>query len=226
MIIDTQFDFRTDSKGKDPDKYSPTLKSYQRYLYSKPLPNGETMVLTDDLNWNGFWFSSDSILHGFIGWEKYKQIVEKADQQLIQKFVQCDYKIGGEIIFPCYKVDGAQTINQARGCNQRIRDRIDLTLECIRRFYLGETSPLYKCLTGYRPFFELFVDFKGYTDFFFMQDLVTDDYSAIRFLTWFDGFNSTFPLPLDVEEYNEYLSNVIKFNEARNRRIADWCQMN
>ena len=170
MKIDPTFDFRTDSKGKDPDSHSPTLRTYQKYLYSKPLPNGEVMVLSDNLNWKDFWFSSDSILHGFIGWESYKHITSKADQELINRYVKEDYYISGEIIFPCYRVAGTQTINQARGCNQRIRDRIDLTMECIRRYYLGETSPLYKCLSGYKSFFDLFVDFKGYTDFFFMQD--------------------------------------------------------
>ena len=59
-----------------------------------------------------------------------------------------------------------------------------------------------------------------------MQDLVTDDYSAVRFLTWFDDFKSTFPLPRDVDEYNEYLYRVIAFNEARNKRIANWCKVN
>ena len=43
LEIDITFDFRTDSKGKDPDNWSPPLKAYQRVLYSKPLPNGEVM---------------------------------------------------------------------------------------------------------------------------------------------------------------------------------------
>lgn len=223
MLIDTTFDFRTDAKGKDPDNHSATLRTYQQYLYSKPLPNGEYMKLSEDLNWKDFWFSSDSILHGFIGWEKYKHITSNADQQLIKRFEECDYRIGGEIIYPCYRVAGTQTINQARGCNPKIKDRIDLTMECIRRFYKGEDSPLYKCLNGYKPFFDLFVDFKGYTDFFFMQDLVSDDYSEIRFLSWFDGFNSSSPLPRTIEEYHDYLRNVIAFNDARNKRIAEWC---
>ena len=224
MLIDPTFDFRTDSKGKDPDSHSPTLKRYQRFLYSKPLPNGEVMELSDKLNWKDFWFSSDSILHGFTRWDSYKHITSQANQEQIDYYEKIDYYIGGEIIFPSYRVAGTQTINQARGCNQRIRDRIDLTMECIRRYYLGESSPLYKCLSGYKPFFDLFVDFKGYIDFFFMQDLVADDYSEIRFITWFDDFNSTFPLPKTVEEYNDYLSKVIEFSEARTKRIAEWCK--
>ena len=63
--IDIKFYFRRDSGGKDPDGWRPTLKAYQRYLYSKPLPNGEVIDLDENLAWNGFQFSSDSILHGF-----------------------------------------------------------------------------------------------------------------------------------------------------------------
>ena len=224
MEIDITFDFRSDSKGKDPDNWSPTLKAYQRFLYSKPLPNGEVMELDKKLIWKDFQFSSDSILHGYTYWDSYQHIVSKADKALISEYEAIDYFIGGEIIFPSFRVAGTQTINQARGCNHKIRDRIDLTLECIRRYYQGDTSPLYKCLCGYKPFFDLFVDFKGYVDFFHMQDLVTKNYSAVEFLCWFDGFNSTFPLPRTVEEYTDYLKRVIQFSKARNARIDTWCK--
>ena len=32
-MIDITFDFRSDSKGKDPDAYSPTLNAYHRRLF-------------------------------------------------------------------------------------------------------------------------------------------------------------------------------------------------
>ena len=53
--------------------------------------------------------------------------------------------IGGHIVFPAHKKNGF-TINQARGVSRIICDRFDLTLECIRRFYLEEESPLSKTL--------------------------------------------------------------------------------
>ena len=226
MEIDTSFDFRSDSRGKDPDNWSPTLKAYQRFLYSKPLPNGEVMELNENLAWKDFQFSSDSILHAFTYWDSYQHIISKVDKSVISEFEANDYSIGGEIIFPCYRVKGAQTINQARGCNRKIRDRIDLTLECIRRYYQGDTSPLYNCLCAYKSFFDLFVDFKGYVDFFHLQDLVTNNYSAVDFLCWFDGFHSSFPLPRTVEEYVEYISRVLQFNKSRNERIDAWCKQN
>ena len=42
---------------------------------------------------------------------------------------------------------------------QQIADPFDLTLECIRRHYLGETSPLAETLRRYEQFFALFEDF-------------------------------------------------------------------
>jgi hypothetical protein len=74
------------------------------------------------------------------------------------------------MVFPGYQVDRKMTINQRRGCHGSIRDRFDLTLECIRRHYLDEPSPLSATLARYAEFFGLFGDFAGYVDFFHLQD--------------------------------------------------------
>ena len=47
----------------------------------------------------------------------------------------------------------------------------DLTLECIRLFYENKESPLSFVFQRYIEFFNLFCDFKGYVDFFLLQDL-------------------------------------------------------
>lgn len=48
MIIDTAFDFRTDTApGKDPDSHSPTLRRYHQLLWSKP--EGVTSLVTGRL---------------------------------------------------------------------------------------------------------------------------------------------------------------------------------
>lgn len=77
-------------------------------------------------------------------------------------------------------VDGKQTINGRRGTHHQIKDRFDLTLECIRRHYTGEGSPLADTLDRYTGFFALFQDFAGYVNFFFLSDLVRDD-GGVRF---------------------------------------------
>ena len=112
------------------------------------------------------------------------------------------------------------SINQARGCNPRIRDRWDLTLECIRRYYLGESTPLDSTLTlpTNVHFFELFVDFKGFVDFFFLQDCVASDYSKV--VLWLDTpLFETNPIPKTVDAYRFFIDKEIEFVESRNNRI-------
>lgn len=76
------------------------------------------------------------------------------------------------MVFPANRVGRKMTINGARGFHPRIKDRFDLTLECIRLHYLGESSPLGDTLTRYADFFGLFGDFTNYVDFFYLHDLV------------------------------------------------------
>jgi hypothetical protein len=72
-----------------------------------------------------------------------------------ETFNRLGYTIGGMMVFPGNKVGGARTINGERGCNSLIDDRFDLTVECIRRHYLGEPSPLSDALARYPDFFAL-----------------------------------------------------------------------
>jgi hypothetical protein len=45
-LIDITFDFRSDTApGKDPDTFSPTLRTYHQLLWSKPLPSGQLFRL-------------------------------------------------------------------------------------------------------------------------------------------------------------------------------------
>lgn len=93
-------------------------------------------------------------------------------------------------------------------------------LECIRRHYVGQDSPLAETLSRYSGFFALFGDSVGYVDFFLLQDLVTQDRSAVNFFVQFDDF-STPSVPHDRHSYTEYRRSSIEFIEARNRRIDE-----
>ncbi|MBQ8895270.1 MAG: hypothetical protein IJY88_00560, partial [Clostridia bacterium] len=69
-----------------------------------------------------------------------------------------------------------------------------------------------------KNFFDLFVDFKGYVDFFFLQDCVTDDYNHVNF--WLgSGAVEYNPLPKTVEEYLSWIEKELDFVEKRNQRI-------
>ncbi len=105
------------------------------------------------------------------------------------------------------------------GPTRRIADRFDLTLECIRRHYLGEESPLAPTLSRYAAFFALFGDFRGYVTFFLLDDLVADDGSVKFFLPFDDDFPPE-AWPKDVGAYAEYRRRSIEFIEARNNQIA------
>jgi hypothetical protein len=127
--------------------------------------------------------------------------------------------MGGMIIFPANRVEGKSTINGARGFHPLIKDRIDLTLECIRRYYKNEISPLTVVLNRYADFFALFGNFKGYVEFFLLQDLVTEDFSAIRFFMPFGNFETS-AVPKTIDEYLSYKHLTIKFVNDRNQRIV------
>lgn len=224
--IDIAFDFQTDTRDKKyPDSDSKTLRAYQQLLWSKPLPNGELMELGIEkgfLKWRDMWFGSDSITASFLhGRFPLKDYVE----QNIPNFAQWKkdywhktYTIGGEIIFPMVR----WSMNQARGCSVRICDRWDLTLECIRRFYLGEPTPIDKAFERSREFFKLFVDFKGYVDFFLLQDCVDENYNVKFWLN--TPLFVSMPMPKNMEEYEIWINSQLNFVSKRAQRIADYCK--
>jgi len=227
-LIDITFDFRTDTpKDKDPDALSPTLRSYHKFLWSKPLPNCVIFKL-DDTHPNAylhhksevgeFYLSSDSAIHTFSRWKSMAHIINQLNEDDVEAFRTLGYTIGGMIIFPANRVDGKSTINGARGFHPLIKDRIDLTLECIRRYYKNEISPLTAPLTRYGDFFALFGDFKGYVEFFLLQDLVSEDFSSIKFLFHFDGFKTP-AIPKTLDAYLAYKDITTEFIHKRNQRI-------
>lgn len=228
MVIDTAFDFRTDTSGKDPDAYSPTLRQYHKLLWSKVLPSGRLFELDDTVRgvylFHGselgkFFLCSDSVIPTFTRWDSMRRITQLFTEEENEAFRTIGYTIGGMMVFPGNRLDGKQTINGARGFNRKIADRFDLTLECIRRHYLGERSPLGETLARYSDFFALFADFRGYVEFFMLQDLVTDDCCAVRFFMPFDDFNTS-SVPRDGDAYKEYRHLSIELIKARNRRIS------
>lgn len=156
-MIDLDFDFRKDCKmGTGPDKYSIKLKEAHRELWSKELPNTKKGKLNLKVEKNRivggtgnsqFDFGSDSITICYgkrTTTEEFRRNIEIS--KLLEDYDAIGYVLSTSIIFPLKDDDGkaSWTINRARGCSRRICDRIDLTLECIRIFYLdkSEYTPL------------------------------------------------------------------------------------
>jgi len=227
--IDINFTFFSDTPpNRDPDSHSPTLRKYHKILWSKTLPNGELFNLEDtnpkaylyhESNLGEFYLGSDAITHSYSRIKRMAHIIKQVSPEKVKSLYSQDSTIGGYLIFPSKKINNQMTINQARGVNSRILDRFDLTLECIRRFYENKVNPLSSVFNRYVDFFNLFCDFKGYVDFFLLQDLVTANYSSVRFHLQFNDFEES-PLPQNVVEYLEYRENTINFINLRRQRMS------
>jgi len=230
VIIDPTFDFRTGIKlGQDPDKYSKILQTYHKKLWSKELPNGKMFDLSESgsgtllchrSRLGEFSLSSDSISHSYIFTKRMQYFIGQLDEERIEEILRPLYTIGQFILFPSNKIENKATINGARGLSARIVDRFDLTLECIRRYYGDGESPLKDVLFRYREFFALFENFRGYVDFFLLNDLVDDEYESVNFYLPFDDSWPTQPLPKSLKEYELYISKTIDFVVKRGNRMV------
>lgn len=226
-LIDIKFDFHSDTpQGKDPDSFSPRLRKYHQVLWSKNLPSGikfdldlnAPRLLHHNSDLGEYFLSSDAIGRTCSNVKKMSHIVNQITSEEMIFFDYICSTIGAYIIFPSKQIDKKMTINGARGVNHKIQDRFDLTLECIRRFYLKQNSPLSETFERYSSFFSLFQGFKGYIDFFLLQDLIDEKYLTIKFWHPFESFDYS-PFPKNVSEYNVYKTNMIDFIMARNVKI-------
>ncbi len=226
MKIDTKFDFRSAAGRKDPDVYSPTLRRYHQILWSKPLLSGEMFELSTSTpgaylhhhsGLGEFVLTSDSVIVSFRSWKSMRSIIEQVPDHELDAFQAASYTMGAMMVFPGNRVDGKATINGARGLTRSIADRLDLTLECIRRHYADRDSPLTATLDRYGDFFALFGDFAGYVDFFLLDDLV-DDALMVKYFMDFDDFRPP-SVPRNLATYLEYRRRSLDFVWARNERI-------
>lgn len=233
--IDTGFCFYDDlDYASDADRDSLVLREWHRLLWSKELPGGDKVewlteprgYLTYDAPHGPVRVSSDTIAtthsrYASFGIPRLWAGLSPTEQL---GYDRAFYTIGGFIIFPVH----SQSLNQLRGTDARIADRFDLTLECIRRHYLGgEESPLAGVLEVDAYYFRLFGEgqdgFAAYVDFFHLQDLV-----SANSIKWFDGsaieewdFGAP-ALPQSESAYRHYLDNVVTFVSERNNRIRQW----
>jgi len=212
MIIDTTLNMEEQvQKNRDPDTFCHLLHRYHRFLWRKKLPNGEVFELIESSSppyyfhhsckEGNYKISSDAIIHTYSRWKKMEPIINEIGETDIRTFRYQASTIGGYILFPAGQIARKPTINAIRGMHPHISDRFDYTLECIRLWYRSIKNPLFDHLERYRYWFELFVDFKGYVDFFLLNDLVTEDNQNIRFWLPFEGFGSKSPTPINKAEY-------------------------
>lgn len=235
----------------DPDKSSLRMRHYHQHLWSqRPMAGGAgerglrlggaeygllDSALGDDFfgNGEGLYLASDRAIATWWNWSTEASIQALlADSGLRTRVLQANRvldNMGGIVMWPRRAINGP-SINQARGFDRKatIADRLDLTLECVRRYYGGVlddmSNPLGADFLRYQRFFELFGDFEGFVDFWLLQDLVTDDGEGVLlFLGTESGaydFAASSPFPASVTEYDEYLNNAQVFVLERNARLS------
>lgn len=239
-VFDITFNYKLDTPpGKDPDSHSPLLKADHQLLWTKGLCDGELFkvqvpadpkerrsnyLMLEQTPDKRFTFGSDAITSSYSTWLKPRALVDAIaglSEEQRTRYLDPPYTIGSAMIWPVRKIH-RPTINQARGTRALIADRMDLTLECIRRHYAEEPgSPLADVTTNYADFFKLFCTFDQFVDFFHFQDLVTPDYKQIRFYLPFDDFDRP-GTPTTTEEYVTYREAGLDFIAKRGQRMAKW----
>ncbi|WP_240484323.1 DUF6994 family protein [Pseudarthrobacter sulfonivorans] len=243
LVCSTSFDYKTDSPARnnpDPDRDSPKLRSLHQLLWTKKLnsgvlfaqtvpPNrGDGYLIFTDTSGGRHWYGSDAITNSYTKWLRPRPLADAIaglNEEQRARYLNPPYTIGSAMIWPVRTAD-RPTINQARGIRSLIADRMDLTLECIRRHYAGEPeSPLAGVLNAYADFFALFDGFKEFVDFFHLQDLVTADYDEVRFFLPFDNFKRR-GTPATTEEYVTYREATLEFIAKRGQRITKWLEDN
>jgi hypothetical protein len=242
-MIDVNYDFRGDLKNyeDDVDKYSLTLKKYHKLLWQKTLPNGILFELLDTkvgeyfifkYNTNEMRLSSDWLNNTYLHWTQWPLNVlrNQIENKKYENFCKIAHTIGNFIIFPKYPIglsENSKSINQIRGTHDKIKDRFDITLECIKRYYLKienknyyEDNPLFNVFNNFKQYFQLFINFKGFCKFFLLQDLTINNFENIKYFLPFNGFEIN-PYPKTTEEYHEYMKNTMEFINSRNSRINE-----
>jgi len=227
-MIDVDYDCRIECPNRDPDSHSPTLRRFHKLLWSKELPCGKIFELDDSgpKPWlvhkselGEFHLTSDAIVH-LLGARLLLDQLPRQQRDFVEGIA---WPVSECIVFPGKRVNRLNTINGARGMNPRIADRFDLTLECIRRHYLGSCSPLSEVLRRYASFFTLFESFEGYTHFFHLGGLVDPKSGGVRFYLPLEDFNRS-GKPQSLDEYVLYLENVEAFTIDRAAKMTQWCK--
>jgi hypothetical protein len=205
-------------------KFAPTAPSTRRDGY---------LIWTDGSG-EQHWYGSDAITNSYTGWTRPRSLVDAMaglSEEQKARYLNPKYTIASSMIWPVRTKD-RPTINEARGfgpTGQIIRDRIDLTLECIQRHYQGVDNALASVLTAYGDFFSLFDGFAEFAEFFHFQDLVRPDGSGVRSLMRPDEVVTQADFereatPATVQEYVTYADATIDFIARRGKRMAEWVE--
>ena len=236
-VFSPSFDYKSDQPATNipaPDRDSPKLRADHELLWTKELNSGALFAPTvppnrrdgylifPDTSGARHWYGSDAITASYTHWRRPRalaDVIAGLTKKQQARYLNPPYIIGSAMIWPVRSKD-RPTIYQARGTRPLIADRMDLTLECIRRHYAGgPESPLTDVLNAYADFFALFEGFPEFVDFFHLQDLVWPDYDKVLFFLKFDDFKRP-GTPATTKQYVKYREATLGFICRRSRRMA------
>lgn len=217
----------------DPDGDPYLISSVRELFNAREIGDGTRFDLDGQLVHDGIRYSCDSITASYRFHTKFKLLDDlKGDpdfEKRVRDFIWNTYTIGGETLFPVNfckddpRYTGRNTsINQGRGGHKNVEDRLDITLECIRRFYSDRNDHSYPMEYTFHlgpqvEFFDIFGDFDTFVSFFFLDDLVED--GKVRLFIPWDGKH---PFPKSVDEYYIFLDEQEEFVRSRNERIENY----
>jgi hypothetical protein len=115
------------------------------HLRPKVTPKKSEYLIFTNANTKRYCYGSDAITSSCTKWVKKKRPRSRAlvdaiaglDNKQRARYLNPPYTIGSAMIWPVRTTD-YWTMNRARGARLVIADRMDLTLECIRRHYTGD----------------------------------------------------------------------------------------
>lgn len=233
----------------DPDAFSEILYDFYAELWKYQKEKLKLNVPEVENKWKGsYWeligvnnnqfrLGTDSIMsiywHRFDMREFIKKLIKENFRNFIKEYLLKSNKIGGYIVFPRH----IQSINQQRGTCSKVNDRFDLTLECIRRYYVEKENdnPLFSVLNKDEKFFNMFGEdkegFEKYTEFFCLNESYDDKQNWVnekgQVLNLFDNqplddwnFNRDNPLP-DKNNWWIFYHNIMSRLDARNQQIKE-----
>lgn len=241
-VFDTTFNYKTDGPARtrpDADRDSLKLRADHELLWTKQAPTGVQffpaapaarrkgyLIATDPTTGEMSWYGSDTITSSYTSWLRPKSLakaIADLDDTQQTRYLNPPYTIGSAMIWPVSKKH-PYTMNRAR-VRRQIADRMDLTLECIRRHYAQDAkSPLTNVIHNYSDFFDLFGSFEGFVEFFHFQNLLTPAGKVDFFLPLNDFKRHA--APASKPEYVQYRERVLEFIGKRNSQMAQWVRKN
>ncbi|MCL1987439.1 MAG: hypothetical protein FWG64_05645 [Firmicutes bacterium] len=237
------------TRYKDPDSNSLELYAdLATLLADRQLPNGKMLKIKkikQRKNGDNFYlelcvyihnkaneYTNFGITSDFISSSTFSAIKANVSATRIKESLKITRSIGGHVVWAIWKLPNnpnkIESINQARGEECGLYDRFDLTLFHLKNWYEEKPCFLKKVFDSNENWLNLFVDFNGFINFFYLNSFVFDDtvqnITGIRNLTcdWNENqilSDGTPCIPKTAKDYIIYMNSNEKAIQERNTKI-------